>query len=119
MTTQSCLASMEEWCPGWSWLKAPTLTQAHSAPRATQTFRLPLRGQVALETPGLRRSTQMLPAVGMDWTTKQEQSQLLATVETDIDGGIEKGTRMSLGSMAIPNWTDIVSTLLVTTALLP
>lgn len=36
----------------------------------------------------------MLPAVGMDWTTKQEQSQLLATVETDIDGGIEKGTRM-------------------------
>lgn len=42
----------------WSWLKAPTLTQAHSAPRATQTFRLPLRGQVALETPGLRRSSK-------------------------------------------------------------
>lgn len=39
-------------------------------------------------------TAQMLPAAGMDWTTKQEQSQLLATGETDIDGGTEKGTRM-------------------------
>lgn len=36
----------------------------------------------------------MLPAVGMAWTMKQEQSQLLATGETDIDEEIEKGMRM-------------------------
>lgn len=42
-------------------------------------------------------TAQMLPAVGMDWTMKQEQSQLSATVETDIGGGIEKGTRMVSG----------------------
>lgn len=39
-------------------------------------------------------TAQMLPAAGMDWTMKQEQSRLLATGETDIDGGIEKGMRM-------------------------
>jgi len=42
----------------WSWLKAPTLTQAPSAPRATLTFRHPLREQAALETPGLHRSSK-------------------------------------------------------------
>lgn len=36
----------------------------------------------------------MLPAAGTAWTMKQEQSQLLATGETDIDGEIEKGMRM-------------------------
>uniref|UniRef100_A0A8C3K3K4 Dishevelled segment polarity protein 1 n=1 Tax=Calidris pygmaea TaxID=425635 RepID=A0A8C3K3K4_9CHAR len=41
---------------GWSWLKAPTLTPAPSAPRATRTFRHPSREQAALETPGLRHS---------------------------------------------------------------
>lgn len=39
-------------------------------------------------------TAQMLPAAGTAWTMKQEQSQSLATGETDIDGEIEKGTRM-------------------------
>ncbi|XP_030319715.1 segment polarity protein dishevelled homolog DVL-1 isoform X2 [Calypte anna] len=82
---------------GWSWLKAPTLTLAPSAPRATRTFHHPSREQEALETPALHHSTQMLPAAEMAWIMKQEQSQLSATVETDIDGEIEKGMRMCFG----------------------
>lgn len=39
-------------------------------------------------------TAQMLPAAGMAWTMRQEQSQLSATGETDIGGEIEKGMRM-------------------------
>lgn len=39
-------------------------------------------------------TAQTLPAAGTAWTMKQEQSQLLATGETDTDGETEKGTRM-------------------------
>lgn len=39
-------------------------------------------------------TAQMLPAAGMAWTMTREQSRLLVTGGTDIDGEIEKGMRM-------------------------
>ncbi|XP_032635901.1 segment polarity protein dishevelled homolog DVL-1 isoform X5 [Chelonoidis abingdonii] len=122
MTMQSYRASMEEWCPGWSWLKAPTPTRAPSALKATRTSLLPLRERVASETHGLPHFTRMLPAVEMDWTTKQERSRLLATGERDTGGGTGKAMKtgetfsavdesqgestLASGAMSSPNHHD-------------
>lgn len=46
-------------------------------------------------------TVQMPPAAEMDWTMKQERSRLLATDETDIGGGTERGTKMVRSSTFI------------------